>query len=237
MTDGALFGLELQRARERRGLTLDQLAEATKISASLFGGLERGDISRWPNGIFRRAFVRSYAQAVGLEPEETVARFLRLYPDADTPVATPPAASAETAGATPGLVPAEAAGSPQPTGAWRTARRVGAPLLDLLLAGIPAMAVSAVFGWHWFLVVAAGIGLVGHLLALIFIGATPGVWLLLPRPQAARPPVDLVEAPEAQMTRRAEPDATASAPQRRRQPRHASSSRPIPAARTRRVQH
>ncbi len=236
MTDGALFGLELLRERERRGLSLDQLAEATKISASLFAGLERGDLSRWPGGIFRRAFVRGYAQAVGLSPDEILTRFLRIYPEPDDATAlapVPPPDSPEPAESAPRLVLDETAAPPRSTGAWRTARQVGAPVVDLLLAGVPALVASVAFGWQWFFVVAAVIGLVGHLLALGVMKTTPGAWLLLPRPPVPRRVVD----DDSQARRRAEADAVAPTP-RRRQPRHASgaSQRPI-AARSRRVQH
>ena len=52
-----------------------------KISLPLLEALERDDVSRWPGGIFRRAFLRSYAQAIGLEPDLIVREFLELYPD------------------------------------------------------------------------------------------------------------------------------------------------------------
>ncbi len=81
MTGPEAFGLELRRARERKGLTLEQVSERTKVSVGHFAGLERGDISRWPAGHFGRAFVRGYAGAVGLDPEELVAAFARIYPE------------------------------------------------------------------------------------------------------------------------------------------------------------
>jgi transcriptional regulator with XRE-family HTH domain len=77
------FGLALRQARERRGLTVDDVALCTKVSAALFVGLERGDVSRWPSGIFRRAFVRGYAECVGLDPETVLAGFLRVYAEGD----------------------------------------------------------------------------------------------------------------------------------------------------------
>jgi len=43
--------------------------------------LERDDVSHWPAGIFRRAFIRAYAHAIGLEPDVVVREFLELYPD------------------------------------------------------------------------------------------------------------------------------------------------------------
>src|SRR5207237_4802572 len=74
------FGGKLRAARERRGVTLRQIANATKISVGVLEALERNDISRLPGGIFSRAFVRSYAIEVGLEPEETIQEFIAQFP-------------------------------------------------------------------------------------------------------------------------------------------------------------
>jgi len=72
------FGLHLKQARERRGISLRQIASATKISSGALEALERGDFSRLPGGIFSRAFVRAYAVEVGLDPEETVRQYTEL---------------------------------------------------------------------------------------------------------------------------------------------------------------
>lgn len=74
------IGSRLREARERRGLTLRQIANATKIAVSVLDALERNDISRLPGGIFGRAFVRSYAVEVGLDPEETIQEFIAQFP-------------------------------------------------------------------------------------------------------------------------------------------------------------
>jgi cytoskeletal protein RodZ len=74
------FGTKMKRAREAHGVSLRQIATATKISVSALEALERNDISRLPGGIFSRAFVRSYAIQVGLDPEETVRDFLTQFP-------------------------------------------------------------------------------------------------------------------------------------------------------------
>lgn len=63
------LGFYLRAHRESRGLTLRDVSNLTKVSIPLLEGLERDDISRWPGGIFRRAFVRGYAEAVGLDPD------------------------------------------------------------------------------------------------------------------------------------------------------------------------
>ena len=75
------FGTFLRQAREQRGLTLQELAVTTKISARVLESLERNDPSKLPGGIFSRSFVRAYAREVGLDPDATVARFVAAFPD------------------------------------------------------------------------------------------------------------------------------------------------------------
>src|SRR4029078_1018588 len=74
------LGSSLREARERRGVSLREIANATKISVSVLEALERTDISRLPGGIFGRAFVRSYAIEVGLDPETTIQEFIAQFP-------------------------------------------------------------------------------------------------------------------------------------------------------------
>ena len=75
------FGGRLRYERERRQILLRSIAESTKISVPLLEALERDDVSRWPSGIFRKSFIRSYAAAIGLDPEPVVREFIELYPD------------------------------------------------------------------------------------------------------------------------------------------------------------
>jgi cytoskeleton protein RodZ len=77
----ASFGGKLRDARERRGVSLRQIANATKISVAALEALERNDLSRLPGGIFSRAFVRSYAVEVGLDPETTIKEFIAQFPN------------------------------------------------------------------------------------------------------------------------------------------------------------
>src|SRR5256885_13397437 len=86
------FGQMLREARERRGVTLRQIANATKISVGVLEALERNDISRLPGGIFGRGFVRSYAIEIGLDPEQTIHDFMAQFPN-DSVVAGPPPAA------------------------------------------------------------------------------------------------------------------------------------------------
>jgi transcriptional regulator with XRE-family HTH domain len=83
MSDPQTFGLRLRRERERRRISIEELAAATKVGADLWEGLERNDLSRWPSGIFARAFLRDYARTIGVDPEELVDEFCRLYPQGD----------------------------------------------------------------------------------------------------------------------------------------------------------
>ena len=83
------FGTRMKRSREERGVSLRQIAEATKISAVALEALERNEISRLPGGIFSRAFVRSYAIEVGLDPEQTVRDFLVHFPEDSVTVGSP----------------------------------------------------------------------------------------------------------------------------------------------------
>jgi transcriptional regulator with XRE-family HTH domain len=75
------FGARLRLQRERQQIAISTIAAETKISPSMLEGLERDDVSHWPEGIFRRAYVRAYARAIGLDPDAVVREFLALHPD------------------------------------------------------------------------------------------------------------------------------------------------------------
>jgi cytoskeleton protein RodZ len=83
------FGEKLRDARERRGVSLREISNATKISVGVLEALERNDISRLPGGIFGRGFVRSYAIAVGLDPEATIQDFITQFPNDSVTVGHP----------------------------------------------------------------------------------------------------------------------------------------------------
>jgi cytoskeletal protein RodZ len=87
------FGGKLRQARERRGISLRQIASSTKIAAAALDALEKNDISKLPGGIFSRAFVRSYAVEVGLDPDETVKEFLERFNQEPPPSAEAMAAA------------------------------------------------------------------------------------------------------------------------------------------------
>lgn len=74
------FGTHLREAREKRGVSLRQIATSTRISLSTLEALENNEIKKLPGGIFSRAFVRSYAQEIGLDPDEAVREFVHQFP-------------------------------------------------------------------------------------------------------------------------------------------------------------
>jgi hypothetical protein len=74
------FGSYVRSAREARQLTFDAIAAQTKIKRELWSDLEVNDLKRWPKEeIYRRGFLRSYAQAVGLPADEVLAQFARQF--------------------------------------------------------------------------------------------------------------------------------------------------------------
>lgn len=177
MNDPRSFGAALRRERERRGITLDTIAEQTKVSAALLDGLERGDLTRWPAGIFRRAFVRGYADAVGLDSRTVLEAFLRIYPDEGAPAQAP------------AHVVAAAFGQAQPLrltladdDRLRTllsrSRLIGTAI-DLLAPTVPAVAVTTLVnplaGWITLGCLAIGY----HALGAIALGTTPGLWVAM----------------------------------------------------------
>jgi hypothetical protein len=77
------FGPVLRSGRERRKVSLAQLSADTKVSPQIWKALEDNDLSRWPTRIYARSLIREYAKRVGLDPEELVSEFCRLFPQGD----------------------------------------------------------------------------------------------------------------------------------------------------------
>jgi hypothetical protein len=74
------FGARLRQHREARQIDLVAIAEQTKIKLTLLEALEQDDVSHWPSGIFRRAYIRTYAQFIGLDPDAIAREFLEAHP-------------------------------------------------------------------------------------------------------------------------------------------------------------
>ena len=77
-------GSRLRAAREAKQLSVHAIAKTTKIPVGALEALEENDVARLPGGIFSRGFVRSYAAAVGLNPEQTLRDFVAQLPAHET---------------------------------------------------------------------------------------------------------------------------------------------------------
>ncbi len=73
--EGAAFGDQLRRERERRGLAVEAICATTKVPVRHILSLEAGAFGDLPGGVFRRGFVRSYLGALGLEEGSWMDRF------------------------------------------------------------------------------------------------------------------------------------------------------------------
>jgi cytoskeleton protein RodZ len=93
----ASFGENLRREREMRGVALDEISAATKISVRFLNCLEREDFEKLPGGIFTRSFIRTYARYLGLDEERVLAEYqLIAKPKADFDPARLTASRADT---------------------------------------------------------------------------------------------------------------------------------------------
>jgi cytoskeleton protein RodZ len=71
----ARVGAELRGVRERLGWKLSDVADGLRIRLPYLEAIERGELSALPGAAYQTGFVRSYSQALGLDPEEILRRF------------------------------------------------------------------------------------------------------------------------------------------------------------------
>ena len=182
MDDTTSLGTYLRAERERRGMALRTISENTKVSLPLLEGLESDDISRWPGGIFRRAFVRSYAESVGLDPDDVFRRFevqhKRGQPDSSLPEAglAPAEASVLAQGRSPRRGPALALSAPDRARILGTA----ADLLVALVMAFGSAAAGSRLLWPVLMIAAY------YAAGVLFTGTSPMVALLGMEPTTAR---------------------------------------------------
>ena len=87
--DYPTIGEYLRALREHKGLTLADLADTTRIRKAYLQGIEEADRSAQPSRPFAIGYVRSYAQALGIDGDAAAARFKRETPDVDEPFHDP----------------------------------------------------------------------------------------------------------------------------------------------------
>src|SRR5579863_7448456 len=85
------FGEHLRREREMRGVSLDEISAATRISTRFLEAIEKGQWDQLPGGVFNRGFIRSIARFLGLDEDSLVAEYaLGAASDAHAAVAKEP---------------------------------------------------------------------------------------------------------------------------------------------------
>lgn len=77
--DAMDIGGALRNAREERGLSLDQLAHATKIRVTTLQAVETNTWEKRPERIYLRGFIRAYAREVGLDPDDIARCYLEQF--------------------------------------------------------------------------------------------------------------------------------------------------------------
>ncbi len=78
------LGARLKEARLAKGYSLEDLQEITKIQKRYLVGIEEGNYSIMPGSFYVRAFIKQYAEAVGLDPEELLDQFKKDVPGTQT---------------------------------------------------------------------------------------------------------------------------------------------------------
>ena len=176
------FGARLRHEREQRNISIATIADNTKILGALLEGLEHDDVSRWPTtGFYRRAFLRAYARAIGVDVESTLKEFCELYPDPEDKL-TLAVDQAKPASAEPAAGAAMCVNAPS-AGAWfaegplvkGVGLRCFAAAVDLFVLAVMGVALYAAIGMFWApLCLATG---AYYSVSILVLGNTPGVCL------------------------------------------------------------
>lgn len=73
------IGVVLKDAREEKGLSINDVAESTKVRQKYIVAIEESDWAKLPGRAYTSGFIKRYAQEVGMDPEKTLAYFRREY--------------------------------------------------------------------------------------------------------------------------------------------------------------
>jgi transcriptional regulator with XRE-family HTH domain len=183
------FGSRLRSERERHGIDLAAIAGAAKIKESLLSELERGEVSHWPAGIFRRAFFREYVGAIGMPVEPLVSEFTRLFPENGSQDIL-----AETVDDEPSGLRLTLAGDERRRLA-SAALRIGSALLDLALVLAVARGLSFLSPGNNVWAITGVVALVYYTMATCSGGRTAASWHLLEAFSSQTVPRSRMQAP------------------------------------------
>jgi cytoskeletal protein RodZ len=76
----AALSFRLAALRQQRGISLEQIAEATKISLRFLRAIEAENVEELPEGVFRISYIRQYANYIGIDDSDLLARFMPPAP-------------------------------------------------------------------------------------------------------------------------------------------------------------
>lgn len=82
-------GADLARAREERGLSVEDVSSATRIRAGLIRSIEADQFDPCGGAVYARGHIRGIARFVGIDPEPLVAEFDRTHSEEPAPAAVP----------------------------------------------------------------------------------------------------------------------------------------------------
>ncbi|AEB23906.1 MULTISPECIES: helix-turn-helix domain-containing protein [Bacillus] len=75
------LAIRLKEAREEKGMSLDELQAATKIQKRYLTALEEGSYDVIPGNFYVRAFIKQYAEAVGLDSDQLFEEYKKDIPN------------------------------------------------------------------------------------------------------------------------------------------------------------
>jgi cytoskeleton protein RodZ len=77
MTNAVTVQQDLAALRHDKGISLHQIAEATKIGVRYLEAIEGGQFTKLPGGIYNVSYIRQYARAIEVSEEEVLDRYLQ----------------------------------------------------------------------------------------------------------------------------------------------------------------
>lgn len=82
------LSLNLACVRERRGLTLEEIAQSTRIAPSYLKAIEVEEFAELPGGVYDTSYIRQYARAIGFSETELLMHYQARKPQGPAPVLT-----------------------------------------------------------------------------------------------------------------------------------------------------
>src|SRR5688572_1496915 len=76
-------GLGLAELRRRRGISLEAIADKTKISMHFLRAIEAEDFKKLPGGIFNTSYIRQYAESIGADELDILGKYVSFVDSAE----------------------------------------------------------------------------------------------------------------------------------------------------------